>query len=304
MSRNFSVPVADMLQKSRTVQAIFELDKALFAAINAELDDPFANDWLESIIASESTESAETRQDQQMQETADVLEVMARGRQTYITSKYYIEIAFGNKPNILNKFGLDDYARASDTQKEFGLFLTNLHIQCEAPNQKGDLLAAGMSQAQIDEIISCANDFAKENTQQNVFIEKTTEASEKRDAQYNETYGYFQKANRASKVVFYGNPIKLNQYMMPEGPQPDPDINLKGKVRDAANNAELKDVIVTIADLDLVTKTNFYGNYSFVSVPAGTYTLRFQLAGYTTIEKPVTILATGVVTDNVNLTVV
>jgi hypothetical protein len=131
----------------------------------------------------------------------------------------------------------------------------------------------------------------------------TTEATQARDKQYNETYAYWQRVNRASKVIFEDDPVKLNQYKMPEGPQPDPDINFKGKVLDALNNTPLKNVVVKITELDIETTTNYAGNFNFVSLPAGTYTVRFVLAGYVTQDVPVTILASGVVVQNVSLTV-
>ena len=70
MEPKFNVPVEDMLEDARTTQALFVEDKAAFIAKDTDFSDPFAQDWMDnSIETSEGWETAETRQDQQQQET-------------------------------------------------------------------------------------------------------------------------------------------------------------------------------------------------------------------------------------------
>lgn len=303
MSRNFNVPSGEMLTQSRAVRQLFNGDKALFKAFDANLDDPFTDDWLASIEASEGYETDEQREDILHEMTVDVEEAMKAGRTAFKTAKYFIELAFADKPAAMAKFGLDDYEEAAYTQSKFSTFLTLLFKQCKVPANEAALLAAGMTNAQIDAIKTAINNFTSKDETQDATKLATTDATLLRDLQYNETYGFWQRVNRASKVVFEDNPTKLNQYKMPEGPQPDPDINLKGKVIDSISGAGLKGVAVEIKELGLVAETNFYGNYNFVSIPAGTYTIAFTLSGYATQEIPITVLASGVVVQNVSLVV-
>ncbi len=302
--RTFGVPDPDMFESGRTMRALFISHKAAFVAKDVNVDDPFAAEWLESIEASEAVETDEVREDQQQQETADVDEQMELGRKKYTEVKYYVEVAFANKPAIKNKFGLDNYDEAANNQARMATFLKNLHKQCQHADYKPALLTAGLTQLQIDEIATIHNALLTENTDQNEFIQNSPEATEARIVQYNSTYAFAQKINRLSKVVYYGNTTMLNTFKLPEANPTDPDINVKGKVTDSATGNPLKGVRVKIVELELTDTTSFYGNYHFVSIPAGTYTLRYLLDGYGQVDHPITVLADGVVTDNAVLTVV
>ncbi len=303
MGRNFNVPAGEMLTQSRAVRLIFNSDKTEFESFDIQFADPYSADWLASIEASEAYPTDEYREDVQMEQTAKVLADMKAARTAAKGAKYFIEKAFASNPEAMKKFGLDDYEAARDDQSKMNIFLTTLHNECMKPANSALLLAAGMSPGQIASILTAKQNFATDNQEQDYTLMTTQDATRDRDNQYNSTYAFWQNVNRASKVIFEDDPIKLNEYKMPEGPQPDPDINLKGKALDAINNTPLKNVTVKLVELDIVTTTNYAGNYNFVSIPAGTYTLRFVLAGYVTQEIPVTILASGVVVQNVSMAV-
>lgn len=303
MSRNFNVPAGEMLTQSRAVRQLFIDDKALFAGLDADFNDPFAADWLASIEASEGYQTGEQREDAQMILTDQVLGDLKAARSAYKTAKFFVEKAFADQPSVLRLFGLDDFEEARDSQSKMATFLGTLHANCMSPVYNPALTAAGMTPAHIMAIQDAKNNFATENQTQDAFIMKTQVATRERDNQYNATFEFWQKVNRASKVIFEDDPLKLNLYLLPEGPQPDPDINFKGKAVDSNTGAGLKGVAVEIKELGLVVETNFYGNYNFAGVPAGTYTVAYMLPGYGTQELPITILASGVVVQNVSLVV-
>ncbi|MES2621508.1 MAG: carboxypeptidase-like regulatory domain-containing protein [Bacteroidota bacterium] len=301
MEPNFSVPAEDMLEDARTMKALFDDDVADFTAKDPDLDAAFAADMLDSIEESEGWETAETRQDQQEQETEDVLVAMKTGNQTYIIAKYYIEKAFSAQPKTLKKFGLDNFTAARNRQPKMILFLRNLHTLCEDPANKAELLAAGMTQLQIDAIGVAVGTLATENTEQNKFIKETPEATAERITQYNSTFAFMQQINRASKIVYYGNVVKLNQYLLPHGSQ-GADFNAEGKVTDGSNNgAPLKGVKVRCEELNIETYTNFYGNWGFTDVPVGIHKFTFTLPGYTTVDHNATFVQNGSVKFNMSL---
>ena len=304
MAHSFSVPAADMLQEARTMQAIFIQDKTTFKDFDGSFDDPFADDWLTSIDTADAAETAETRLDEQKLETAGVLDTMAQARQIYNLCKYFIEKAFADKKELQDKFGLNNYDTDGYDQRKMSNFLSNLYSMCQNADYKPALLTAGLTQTQIDNIGTLRDKFNEFNTKQNTFIKQTAQATAERDALYNDAYSFMQRVNRASKVLFAGNEVKLNQYALPHG-SPGEIFNVEGKVTDATNNGqELKGVLVEIKELDLSTLTNFYGNYGFVDVPAGSYTLQFTLAGYGPKTVPFTMVANGKLVSNQSLSVI
>lgn len=302
--RNFTIPDPDMLESGRTIRQLFINNKADFVAKDATINLLFETDWLASIVASENWESDETRTDQQEQETADVLQQMENGRKSHAEMKYYIEAAFEDKPAIKKKFGLDDYAEAATNQPRMVTYLRRMYNECQVPANNVLLLTKGCTLPQIDALQTLANLLAAENTEQNTFIQESPKATKARIEQHNSTYAFAQRVNRLSKSVYYGNTVMLNLFNLPETAGPDPDINVKGKVTDGANGNPLKNVDVKLLPPEIITKTTAFGNYNFVSIPAGNYTLRYVLVGYGLVEHPITVLAEGVVTDNAVLNVV
>jgi hypothetical protein len=305
VTRHYNVPDADCIQEAKAVRAIYLTDEAQFTAFNPTLfSAAFKADWQTALDNATNQQTAETRLDLQRQETEEVLAKMQQARALYIHVKYFVELAFAKKPALADSFGLDDYETASASQAAMVLFLSNMYNRCSDPALNPQLVAAGLTPAKILEIDTLRGELDTEEIQQDAFIKSSGTATDERINVYNTAYEFWQEVARASKVIFYGNSTKLNEYKLPEGPQPDPDINLKGKVTDSANNAALNEVVVKVVELDLTTKTNYAGNYSFVSIPAGSYTLQFVRPGYTTQNIPITVLASGVVVQNVSLVVV
>ena len=298
MPNNFNVPATEMLEDARTKRLLFIGDKAAFVAIDPDFADPFEADWLAAIVQGEGVETAENRMDRQMDETQYVQEAMAEATRVYITAKYYIEKAYAGRPSFQNNFGLNDFSTSGNTQNGMAVFLTNLFQKCNSAEYKPDLLAAGMTQDQIDSIDAAYNLFVNDNSDQNLFIETNAQASKERSDIYNDCYAYMQRVNRASKVVFYGNPVKLNQYELPHGSE-GVNYAIEGDVLDGSNNNKpLKGVTVEIVQNGAGAVTNARGKFGFVGITPGNYTLQLSLPGYTTLTAPVQLSANSRATVN------
>ena len=301
MALPFNESAGEMLEGSRAVRIIFIEDKTTFETFDPDLADPFADDWLTSIETSEAAETAETRLDTQKAETAVVLEDMKQVRFVFAQSKYFVQKAFAGQPDVQNRFGLNNFDADGASQHQLAIFLSTLYGHCNGAAYKPALLAAGMTQTQIDAIKTLLDKFNADNEKQNAFILQTTQATTARDTQYAATYQYWQRVNRASKVVFWDNIVKLNQYAMPHG-SPTENFNVEGKVTDASNGgANLKGVLVEVKELGISTLTNFYGNYGFVDIPAGNYTLQFTLAAYGPKTVPFSMVENGKIVSNQSL---
>lgn len=302
VTRHYNVPDADCIQEAKAVRAIYLTDEAQFTAFNPTLfSAAFKADWQSALDDATNQQTAETRLDLQRQETEEVL--AKRSSALYIHVKYFVELAFAKKPALADSFGLDDYEAALASQAAMVLFLSNMYNRCSDPALNPQLVAAGLTPAKILEIDTLRGELDTEEIQQDAFIKSSGTATDERINVYNTAYEFWQEVGARQQGYFYGNSTKLNEYKLPEVAEPDPDINLKGKVTDSANNAALNEVVVKWL-VGFNHQTNYAGNYSFVSIPAGSYTLQFVRPGYTTQNIPITILASGVVVQNVSLVVV
>ena len=165
------------------------------------------------------------------------------------------------------------------------------------------MIAAGLTQGVIDQLGDIAGQLDKEESQQESFIKNSPTATDERIELYNRTFGFWQKVAAASKVIFYGNDTKINVYELPHG-TPGVEYKLEGKVTDGSNdNANLKGVVVAIVEINAATVTNAFGNYGFVNVEPGNYTLNFSLGGYVEQSTPITITQSGKLTKNASLLV-
>lgn len=304
MNRNYNLPDTDMFSTGRTHRGHFITYKPSFIAFDPDFNDPFEANWLTSIEASEGWETAETRDDQLQQETQEVDETMAACRQSYIGMKYYIEKAFATKPAIRQKFGLDDYDEAAQSQSKMATFMLNLHTQSMVPAHNALLLAAGCTAIRIDEVLQLKNKLSDEDSEQNIFKTAEPVATQGRVTQYNTTFEFDQKVNRASKVIFYNMPVELNLFLFPRNSEPDEVFNVLGTVTDSGSaplSAVQVRIYVSAASPIATTTTDSNGEYGFAAIPAGNYTLEFTKGGFTTQTLPVTVAASGQVTVNVTL---
>jgi|GEM_PF-1262192 len=305
MARNFNMSAAKMFTTGRTHRGHFITYKADFIALDTDFNDPFETNWLASIEASEAYENAETRDDKLEKETEDVTAAMAESHKCYTGMKYFIEKAFAAKPTIQAQFGLGNFVAASQSQKEMGLFLVNLHTQSMVAQNNADLLSAGCTQARIDDILTLKNKLSTEDDEQNVFATAEPIATKGRTKQYNSSFSFDQKVNRASKVVFYGMPEELNLFLFPRHSEPAEIFNVLGKATDMAN-APISEVQVKIMTGPAmppiaITTTDINGDYGFAAIAPGNYVLEFSKPGYMTQNIPVIVPASGQVTVDVKM---
>ena len=61
-------------------------------------------------------------------------------------------------------------------------------------------------------------------------------------------------------------------------------MEITGKVTDGYSDEELTGVEVRIKGTDIVTYTDFDGNFTFSAVPSGNYTIEFRFITYTREE--------------------
>jgi len=103
-------------------------------------------------------------------------------------------------------------------------------------------------------------------------------------------------------VIFYNDPEKLNLFLFPRHSEPVEVFNVLGKASDSVTAAALSGVQVKIsttpASPGITTTTDLNGEYGFAAIAPGNYSLEFSKPGYMTQVFPITVLASGAVTQN------
>ena len=180
----------------------------------------------------------------------------------------------------------------------------NLHTQSTVPANNVLLLAAGCTAARINEVFELKEKLSSDDSEQNIFKTAEPVATKGRVTQYNATFEFDQKVNRASKVVFYNMPEALNLFLFPRHSEPADVFNVLGTVSDSASapiSAVQVRIYVSAASPIVTTTSDSNGEYGFAAILPGNYTLEFTKGGYTTQTLPVTVPASGQVTVNVTL---
>jgi beta-lactamase regulating signal transducer with metallopeptidase domain len=85
-------------------------------------------------------------------------------------------------------------------------------------------------------------------------------------------------------------------------PQARSDGRITGRVTDAASGAPLADVQVYLVDASIGAITRVSGAYVILNVPAGTYQLRAERIGLSTVTREVTVVDGGVLEVNFEMT--
>jgi hypothetical protein len=300
-TRNYHMRDEVMLQQSHVKRQHFIDDKADFVTFDPDFDDPFETDWNSAINAGELQATDEERDDVLQQETEEVLEVVKLVHQAVFEAKYFIEKAFAAKPKVVNEFGFDNYRTVYNSQAGLAQFLGRLHQLCSV-KYVAELTAVNYTAPKIANLLTLKNNLTTENTQQDTFAEDSAIATKARIEQYNLTFGFWSKANKAAKVIYYNNPEKLNRYLFPASDEDAEVISIQGTVRDAVTNNLLLGVSVKINALGITVLTDSNGQYVMAAIPAGEHTLTFIKAGYNGLDIPVVVPPTGSIVTDANLT--
>ena len=293
MGRNYTMADSKMIQDSSVKRQHFLDNQADFIAEDPDFGGTFVTDWQTANTASENQESAETRDDRQTQETADVEAAMGDARIAIKRIFYYAGKAFSDNKGIRNEFGMDDYGDVGSSHHKMRLFLANLHNKAEN-KYKAELLAAQCTQAKIDAVLTAKNNLVTEDVEQEVFADNEPIDTKARVAVHNHTFSFMQRVRYAADIVYFDNPEKFNLFVLTRRNEPDQSIfNLLGTVSNAATASPLVNVAITIQQLGISTTTDDIGLYGFAIIPPGTYDVEFALAGYTTQTIQITIADDG-----------
>ena len=292
-----------MFNRAQGIKNLLQDDIADFAAKDAEFNAIFLTNFQAEIDNCTGFTTDETHMDQVEELTRQMNVAWKNCKDYFQDMKYYIEKAFPIQPGIHKEFGYDDYRDMSREQHRVVSFMDKLEET--ANTYTTELIAAGMTAAQIGQIPLIRDEFKAANGAQDKALDNRLELTRLRIEQNNKLWGILQQVNKLSKAVYRGIYSKLQQYLLPAPGTNEPDfLALTGTVTNASDNAPVEDAQVELPTLGLSTTTDENGKYGFTQdIPAGPTLLRVTASGFITFEVTVTIIDGELVEQDVSLAV-
>jgi hypothetical protein len=211
--RLYSFSDADLVQSSRVMQGLFVEEKPAFISFDAKYADPFAENWLAKIDGIGEVVEDSIHVGQLTEATKKVMNKMEECKLHYQTVRYFTEAAFPDNKQKWTQFGFNDYDDARKSETKMVKFLGILHKT--SITYKTQLLAAGLTQANIDKIETLQEELTGADYEQEILKKKRPELTQERIVKLNECFEMMQRVSRAAKIIFANNYAKYNQYLMP-----------------------------------------------------------------------------------------
>ena len=213
VERDYNMDDLDMLQRAQVFHNAFVGDQATFVADFPHLATPFETEFQTAIDAADAIPSAAEVDGEISAVTFELNEQLPLGRKALQKLYTYVELAWpkGQKDSA---FGRPKYDKARQSQMRMKELLEQAHRQAEVADNKTALLAAGYTQAAIDELKTIETAIDTLNAQQEDMLAGRFEKTMEMITAYNLVWSFMQKINKASKVTFEDNPAKLEPYLL------------------------------------------------------------------------------------------
>lgn len=306
VKRDYEVADAYQIEFAKDTHENVNGTLADFTAFDPEIDAVFLAAFLTAIAEAEAVPSDEQVEAVISQMTVEVENAMAACRKKFQDSKYFIEKTFPNNEEKWKEFGYKNYLKARDIQPKMIEFMKDFYGA--ATKYSALLNTVNYTPVMIAEIETLTNNLDQKNKDQNNYINGRPGITKERIIKHNAVWAITVKLCAAGKIIYYNDYANYKKYLLPASDETTPMI-LKGKTTytppgsDPASPPALQGVSVSITELPtLNTLTDSNGNYGFPAIPAGTYIVNFNKAGYmphsvpgvviTDIDHPVTLNVT------------
>ncbi|GAB5466146.1 MAG: hypothetical protein Kapaf2KO_15820 [Candidatus Kapaibacteriales bacterium] len=213
IERDYTIDDLQMLQRAQVFHNNFVADQAAFVADFPHLATPFETEFQAAIDAADAIPSGAEVDAEIADVTFDLNEQLPLGRKALQKLYTYVELAWP-KGNKNNSFGRNKYEKARNSQLKMKELLEQAHRQAEVATNKTALLAAGYTQAAIDELQTIETAIDTLNAQQEDMLAGRFEKTYNRITAYNTVWGFMQQINKASKVTFEDNLAKIEMYLL------------------------------------------------------------------------------------------
>ena len=297
ITRDYKISDDSMLQDSRTTQEQFKADQDVFKGFDADFGTPYETQWKAAITAAENAPTDEQVLDVQGTLTTTVETALADACKCFQDAKYFIKTAFPNQTGVWNEFGFDNYDDARQSPEKMLVFISAFSTTANSAKYKAGLIAAGFTQAKIDDILVKHAALANAKTNQQVAKNSRVGTTQSRVALMNEVWAFRTQVAEAAKVIFQDDFAKYKAYLLPASAEGSGIFSIQGTVTDKATGNKLENVTVSYDTTANDVTTDSNGEYGFAKLSSENYTLTFSLATYQTLTKTVDFKGDTLVVD-------
>lgn len=213
IERNFDMEDIAMLERAQVFHNSFVIDDAAFIAAFPHLALPFATNFQAAIDAADALPSGYEIDVQIAVVTEELNNMLPLGQRALQKLYTYVDLVWNSKVK-LNAFGKSRYEKARNSATRLKELLEFAHRQAEMADNKAALLAAGYTQAAIDELKTIEDNIDAKNAEQEDMFASRGSKTQERVVALNTVWGFMQQINKASKVVFVDNPAKIELYLL------------------------------------------------------------------------------------------
>jgi len=243
-----------MIQQSGVIKELVKAALPPFAAFDSTIDNTFILNFEAAIEAALTTLPDDVIIDQQAQKSDLVKVAMADGRDKYQDIMVFVtRKAFKNNRSVWNEFGYNDYEKDSRGQARFFKFMTIFHKVAVSYN--AELLAAGCSQAAIDEIDTIAKAIGGQDQNQELFKRGRPVLSKERIKLLNNCYEYTILCIALAQRVYKNDYERRKQFVYNPSEAGESDDLFEGTLAPSENRVVVEGGRITSAT-SLITVEN------------------------------------------------
>ena len=211
VQRLFAMSYGHSLEKLYYVYSCVSVDQGDFETFAAKFTAQFISDFLVLIQAAQDAPQDNQIIDIQVQKTHAVNALMQTCINLIAKERYFLPLAFKDQA-ILNEFGANDYDASRSSHTEMLRFMGVL----TAANVKyaTQLLAAGMTQAELDAVKNAYDNLLRANNEQEYYKGERVTLTQQRINKFNAAWEVLTDICTAGKIIYVDNYAKQRQYII------------------------------------------------------------------------------------------
>lgn len=213
LERDYTMEDLLMLERAQVFHNAFLTDEGSFTAAFPSFIAPFAANFQTAIDDADAMPSSYEIDTEIAVVTNELNNLLPSGQRAIQKLYSYVDIIWNDKV-VLKTFGKDIYEEARTSARKMKELLEFANRRAEMPKYKPSLIAAGYTQADIDELKTIEDEIDAKIKEQKDMMADRLDSTLARIKALNEVWGFMKQINKASKVVFVDNPAKLELYLL------------------------------------------------------------------------------------------